>query len=281
MAVLLDKAAVSRNVLPGWSWPGSTLPARGTTSGIPHFTSTADVTGVGLTLDRLSYSGSNRGNWFRIEFMLFENWNGANTIDYGSTLQVWYAGSHVKSYVGKASPTPPELSVRVWHEGYFFVTNPSSPTQALAYPGAFTFKFFGPTIFGCNPSCGGTPVIRSVQRVDGPAGTGPISTPLPPSITGSPVDTDGTPVRDITTDPVDVVSGTFYMGHTDLAVPGKGVPLTWTRAYSARGGTEAPGAASVMGQKWSHNWQASSRRSIRTARSSSACRTAPLRPGAR
>ncbi|MEX0784302.1 MAG: hypothetical protein WD557_16800 [Dehalococcoidia bacterium] len=144
--VLLDKAAISKNVVPGWAASGSGTITRSSTSGIPHFTSTGDVLSPTIGLDRQGYKGNLRGNWFRIEFMLFENWNNGGS-DLGSILRVKFNGATITSYTGSSTGAPYE-PVRVWLERYFFVTDPSDGYQPNPYPGALKFEFWGPTVFG-------------------------------------------------------------------------------------------------------------------------------------
>lgn len=50
-------------------------------------------------------------------------------------------------------------------------------------------------------------------------------------------------------DPVDFTSGSWVHQHTDFVVPGRGVPLQFTRFYNS-----SSGANSVMGQNWSHSY---------------------------
>lgn len=53
-------------------------------------------------------------------------------------------------------------------------------------------------------------------------------------------------------DPVSLVSGVLTHQHTDLVIPGKGVPLEFTRFYSSAG-SAAPGS---LGWGWRHNYDA-------------------------
>ncbi|HLF77761.1 MAG TPA: RHS repeat-associated core domain-containing protein [Dehalococcoidia bacterium] len=53
-------------------------------------------------------------------------------------------------------------------------------------------------------------------------------------------------------DPVDVGSGQFTHSHTDVAVPGKGVPLEFTRSYQS-----ASYLATDLGRNWRHNYAGS------------------------
>jgi len=50
-------------------------------------------------------------------------------------------------------------------------------------------------------------------------------------------------------DPVSVVSGAFTHSHTDVAIPGKGIPLGFTRYYSSQGSV-----TSELGYRWSHTY---------------------------
>ncbi len=51
-------------------------------------------------------------------------------------------------------------------------------------------------------------------------------------------------------DPVDTASGAFTHSHTDIVIPGKGIPLEFTRAYNSQG---AKGDGS-LGFRWYHNY---------------------------
>ena len=55
--------------------------------------------------------------------------------------------------------------------------------------------------------------------------------------------------------PVNVINHTLFFSETDLAVPGRGIGIEFTRYYNSDGvghGTKAP---SYMGNKWSHSYQ--------------------------
>jgi len=53
-----------------------------------------------------------------------------------------------------------------------------------------------------------------------------------------------------TPDPVDTSSGTFTHQHTDLAIPGRGVPLEFTRYYSSHSSHSGS-----LGRKWTHTYE--------------------------
>lgn len=54
-------------------------------------------------------------------------------------------------------------------------------------------------------------------------------------------------------EPVDTSQGTFTHSHTDLAIPGRGVALSFTRSYSSSQPALAGGS---LGERWSHNYEA-------------------------
>ncbi len=53
-----------------------------------------------------------------------------------------------------------------------------------------------------------------------------------------------------TRDPVDLSSGALTHSHTDLALPGPGVPLAFTRTYSP-----VSSDSGGLGSRWTHNYE--------------------------
>jgi hypothetical protein len=52
-------------------------------------------------------------------------------------------------------------------------------------------------------------------------------------------------------DPVDFASGSLTHQHTDLAIPGLGIPIEFTRSYSTSGGDDLG-----LGERWTHTYSA-------------------------
>src|SRR5262249_36517065 len=137
-----------------------------------------------------------------------------------------------------------------WTTKYF-------PVFSYSGQGAFEIDGWGPTGFGCLGGCEGRPDVLSIEPVDGPGQDTVLGNPRVPAPALPPEMADARTTEG-PGDPVNVSSGNYTMAHTDLAVPGRGVPLQFTRLYSAQAPASGPaGTASVLGSKWSHNWEAS------------------------
>src|SRR5437870_8644797 len=97
------------------------------------------------------------------------------------------------------------------------------------YAGAFRIGFFNG-----NPNTG----PYSLTLTGGP----PVYDPLHPvSDPNHPIDYPG--------DPVNSASGDFFHSHTDIAIPGRGVPLSFTRYYHS-GST----INHYLGNGWTHSY---------------------------
>ena len=104
----------------------------------------------------------------------------------------------------------------------------------------------------------------AIGQPGGPAGgatfptqTEPVGGPVPPLTkkSGGSRSMNGgcaTPAAD----PCDTSTGNFYENFTDLAVPGRGVPLAFTRSYNSSPAPDAP-ANGPLGYGWSFNYNMS------------------------
>ena len=55
--------------------------------------------------------------------------------------------------------------------------------------------------------------------------------------------------------PVNVINHTLFFSETDIAVPGRGLGIEFTRYYNSDGVSHGTKAPSYMGDKWSHSYQ--------------------------
>jgi len=253
--VAVDKVGVAKNVVSGW---GSTttdpVSIGGLGTVLPYAAHVTNITSAEVTLDQSGYDGATRGNWVRVVVRGYENFNNGGT-DVGSFLSFWFAGYHYQYTTFKENQAPLYLETREWIAVEFFVNNPTAPGVPMT--GKFTVTGWGPDYTPyCNPTCGGRPDLASLEVIDGPGAKGPIANPklpamgLPPGLNDFPTHDGGS------SDPVSIITGEFFTAKTDLAIPGKGIPLTWTRSYAANAKMNGLGVTGPMGAKWSHNWQA-------------------------
>jgi RHS repeat-associated protein len=252
--VFVDLAGKARHEIPAWKTSSTTPITVSTESGLRYLSNYTEAsTKDGITLDYQGYSGTLRVNWFAILFRMTSNLN-CQANDIGSTLKVHF-GNHVSQDWGTTTVTDPASAT--WTLRYFYVRNPNSPNTPSPETG--TFRVVGwPTaapFYACeNARRWKPPDVVGPFRVDGPGietndycGTGGV---LPEDLCSKPTSTS-------TKDPVDVTSGNFIHAQTDLAIPGRGPSLRFTRSYSAQGTNDYTGGIGPLGAKWSHNWQAS------------------------
>ena len=243
--VSVDRAAVSRNEVPGWAAAGTgATKALGNDFGVGYLANVLDAFSSPLTLDYSSYKGGYRVNWFRVVYRMYSNLNGQQN-DVGSMLNVYFADS-VSPFWGATgrSSGPPYDPTGVWLESYFSVYNPSSPFSPVPQTGRLEIRGWPPpgTLNWKSPD------VMLIQRVDGP-GQDKVCFNLSPG--------PWKRVGFCSPDPVDLASGNFSHSHTDIAIPGLSMPLEFTRTYSAQASTNGVGTVGPLGAKWSHNWQAS------------------------
>ena len=252
--VSVDQAAISQNEVPGWAAAGTGVTnALGSDGGVSYLANVLDQRSQPLTLDFLSYSGNTRVNWFRIVYRMYSNYNGQQN-DVGSTLNVYFAGS-VSPFWGTTGNSwgSPYDPTGVWIEKYFKIYNPNSPFTPVAQTGQLKIKGWPPpgTLNWKSPD------VMLIQVVDGPGQNKILGAGECEDMDILPDDMCPKTVTSSTPDPVELTSGNFFHAHTDLAIPGRGIPLRLTRSYSAQGSTNGVGTIGPLGVKWSHNWQAS------------------------
>ena len=252
--VSVDRAAISRNEVPGWGAAGTgAVKSLGSEGGVGYLANVLEVRSASMALDFSSYSGNTRVNWFRVVYRMYSNYNPQQN-DVGSTLNVYFAGS-VSPFWGVtgSSSGPPHDPTGVWIEKYFYIFNPNSPFTPVPQTGSLKIKGWPPA----GTTNWKSPDVMFIQVVDGPGQNKILGA-------GECVDMDIVPddmcpkkVTGSTPDPVELTSGNFFHAHTDVAIPGRGIPLRFTRSYSAQGSTNGVGTVGPLGVKWSHNWQAS------------------------
>lgn len=71
--------------------------------------------------------------------------------------------------------------------------------------------------------------------------------PLPPSSLGQP--SPNINPQAVIAEPISTGNGNYFYQHTDFIVPGRGLPLTFTRTYNARDSYSGP-----LGANWTHNY---------------------------
>ncbi len=251
--VSVDRAAISRNEVPGWSAAGTgAVKPLGSEGGVGYLANVLEVRSAPLTLDYSSYYGNTRVNWFRVVYRMYSNINGQGT-DVGSTLNVFFAGG-VSPFWGTSGGSCTGCDpAGVWIERYFNIYNPNSPYTPVPQTGSQKIKGWPPP----GTTNWKSPDVMFIQVVDGPGQNKILGAGECEDMDIVPDDMCPKKVTGSTPDPVELTSGNFFHAHTDLAIPGRGIPLRFTRSYSAQGSTNGVGTVGPLGVKWSHNWQAS------------------------
>ncbi len=253
----VDSAGVARNVVPGWTSKDDLRLRLQSEQGFRYLGDLGEVDTAGLDLPFSCWpnGGGCALEWVvaRITYRMKSNYNTLGS-DIGSTLNVYYGTAHVFGAAGKDQGSPYD-PVDVWITKEFRIWN----TSSMVPGSAFNMRGWGPTIFGCNPSCGGKPDVASLEIVGSGSNKRTFANPSIAARNITPPGFQTPPQTTESDDPVEVVSGNYYHSKTDLAIPGPGIPLSWTRSYSAMGTNSGPGILGPMGPKWSHNWQASLR----------------------
>jgi RHS repeat-associated protein len=228
--ILFDDAAVSKNVLRGWT---------GRVSAVTDVNGVTAVTGHDILSTPLHVDYDPAGKaWFKVCYDLYDNFAPGSGASWGSTIEIW-AGSLKVFQDG---------SFIDMHDEQMFLV-PSSVGGTVQFKVRLSWDDrFDAWDQNATMSC--------LERVDGPGQVKVLGNPDVGSRNVLPPGLNAYIVGDSSDDPVDLVSGNYFQAHTDLAVPGKGIPLTWTRTYSAQAYGSSGGQSSVMGAKWSHNWQA-------------------------
>ncbi len=253
--LLVDRVAVARNEISGWTSTGSMPMSLATEGGFTYLKSYSTIRSQFLTLDYQSYYGNTRVNWFRIVYRHSGDPNlQCQGAEIGSTLNVYFAGG-VSPFFGASgkSTGPPYDPIGVWIEKFFYIYNPSSPYTPSPQTGWIDITGWPnpPTLPSCqNAKDWDPPSVAVLERIDAPPVTDCASQ-------GAMADELNSKPVGASTRGVDVVSGNYFRGHTDLSIPGKGLPLRFTRCYSAQSKTGGLGVTGPLGNKWSHNWQAS------------------------
>jgi YD repeat-containing protein len=209
-----DNAGLFYNVIPGWTVSGDSPAVLGSASADNVYSSE-------FTLP----AGNSQ---FRICGDFPAAFNGAG-VPVGTQIYVWWGDLYLGGF-GLGLGDPP-----AYKEEIFLVPNEVETTAR--------FRFW--------LTSAATPVrpsVECVERLDGPCG------PTMVAMEGEPVEDTCKDTSADSGDPVDVITGNYHHQNTDLSVPGKGVPLTFTRTYSAQA-LRGTSLGAPLGEKWTHNWQ--------------------------
>ena len=145
---------------------------------------------------------------------------------YGSSLAPGQATIYVQPPNGSAVPVG-SVSVAAdgTFNGYSYPTQPSSPNGAY-------------TVWAVDSS-GAKSSTASFT----------VAQPTPASI---PTCQSNTTTSGCNGDPINTATGNYTYQHTDLTIPGRGLPFAFTRTYNSQSGTPGP-----MGAGWTHSYMAS------------------------
>lgn len=204
---------------------------------------------TGADVGGFSGHGGSTGSYQQLDGLGDDSVLVAFVSPFGSTYVDWYTADGVRLFTfspGQGTPDEQEWLRAVAADPdsqAFWVGSTSGCSQSGCFDGGVVFHVDLATGDVLSTNTTGTSSIVALATVPGPPG--PPEDPPPPGTEDNPPDDN----QGNGGDPVSTLTGAFNDTHLDVAIPGRGPAITFTRAYNSN-----DARVTTLGPGWTHSY---------------------------